>query len=295
MMKPIIGVGLALTFACGGVDVSDMSEPGNVQETVTEAAADAEATDADSDIIHHFTINDEEITFHWLGHADPSGSDFTIGIAESIRTVDHVRTLQAEYGAVTSLEIFNAFAPEGLTAHPALVAAHELEASAMGRSGDELAVQAIDGHQLAIDKAIPANCQTLILPDISPGTWTQIQTTNVGLDGQFVYTCAGSPKKSGIIATKDTFFGCSTFSVDKQLSVGLCNDSASPNSTEFYTRKADSVGSSVTTRTSVAANSAGRFMILPSVLGLARSLAVIGRNVVNDPNNHQQRTGVGVF
>jgi hypothetical protein len=288
-----------LACACSSTDANFDELSAN---TDSENAGELEAasnTPADEPL-NTFRFEDLELSFYWVGPGSIESQQGRIGIQEVFGSADYVRALQAQYGRATSLEIFNAFAPEGLEPHPALVALHEAEASAQGRTGDELGVRELDVSALSTEKAIPANCQAQVLPDISPGLYANIQTQNVGADGQYFYLCAGASKKSGSVAQPGNSLGCVLHRNDIELTVGICNDTASTNTTEFWTQTNNPLGRTTTQRTSVPVGKVGRFTIPPAhppmVFDAIIGLGVIGRNsTANVANAHRQHSGLGFY
>ena len=93
--------------------------------------------------------------------------------------------------------------------------------------------------------------------------------------------------------------GCQLQTGSNILTVGLCNDSSSPNSTEFWTQTNDFRGSLFTTkRANVLPGQVARFDSLPSAAPFngprIKSLGLIGRNsAANTANFHQQLMGIG--
>src|SRR5438045_9778734 len=66
--------------------------------------------------------------------------------------------------------------------------------------------------------------------------------------------------KTGSVTNQNNNIGCALQSGADQLTVGICNDTASINSTEFFTQTNDLRGSLFTTaRTSVAPGRVGQF------------------------------------
>jgi hypothetical protein len=199
---------------------------------------------------------------------------------------------------VTSLEIFKAFAPDGLAPHPTLLAQHEWEARAFGRNDSH--VLELDGYRLSVDKSLPVNCNNQVLPDISPGAYSDQKTRDIGADGQLFYLCVGSPQKAGSVAQPSSNLGCARHDTDEELTVGICNDTASTNPTEFWTQTNNPLNRTTTKRANVPPGGIGRFTILPAVFPFIFSdlvgLGVIGRNsTANVANFHRQRTGRGVY
>lgn len=289
---------ILLACACSSADLTsyeDVSPASDSDEPAGESLAAPANAAAMEEVLNTLQFEDLELSFIWIG--DVSSAEGSLAINETF-SVDYVGALREQYGRLTSLELFHAFAPEGAEPHPLLAAQHEHEARAYGRSGEGLAMLDVDARTLSIDKSIPANCQSQILPNISPGSYTEIVSTDAGVDGRYVYTCAGSPKVSGITDAQVSALGCERHIRDKELTVGLCNDSASIQSTEFYTSIFDIVhGPSTTFRSNVSPNGIGRFTLPPTtVIGGARDLAVRGRNSASNVINfHRQFTGVGVY
>ncbi len=292
---------LSFACACSSADPSlegSASNPVDPNESRLDPSVQLSGSGSAGQLLHDFEFEDLQISFYWLGSEEPD-SDGTIAIAENFRA-DYLGALRAEYGHVTSLEIFNAFAPEGMAPDPRLVARHEPEATAYGRTGTSLAVLDVDGQVLR-EKSIPANCQSTILPNISPGSYTEIQSTDVGVDGLWAHTCTASPKVSGVqlaVTERPEFVRCESLPATRLLTVGLCNDSASSNSVEFFSEIHTPPIALVIPRGTVTPNSIGRVSVQPdpSPQAPARGAAVFGRNSTFNSNNfHRQITGVGVF
>jgi len=276
-----------------GLDPSD-----STHSSADESSADESSVPSQPNVLQRFTFEDLDLSFEWMGEGDsPEG---LVGIGETFGSVDYLAALRDAYGPVTSLEIFKAFAPEGMTPHSLLVASHEGEALALGRTGAELDVLDIDGRTLSIDKSIPANCQASVLPNISPGTYGFISQRDIGADGQLFFLCVaqfGQPG-SGSVATTTSNLGCARQDSNKELTVGICNDSASVNPTEFFVQTSNPLNRTTQTRPSVPSNQIGRFTIRPSspVFLQIISLGVIGRNsTANTANFHRQVAGLGFF
>lgn len=265
-----------------------------------EALAGDEATPSAGDqLLNRFGFEDLELSFYKMD-VGSTESPAQIGIEESFGSVDYLSALRKDHGQLTSLEIFKAFAPAGLEPHPALLAQHEAEARAFERAGNDLDVRDIDARGLAIDKAIPADCLAQVLPDISPRIYANRQTRDIGADGQFFYLCVGSSLRAGSLSQATSDAGCVRIQGKNELTVGLCNDTASANSTEFWTQVNPARSTPTSTqRTSVAPGRAGRFTILPVPPPLDTAfitgLAVIGRNsTANVANFHRQLSAIGV-
>lgn len=297
-LVPIASVCL-LACACSAADPTS--------DDAFQSASDSDGQEFDSSaaepglassevLLNNVRFENLELSFIWSG--DVASQEGSLAISESFGT-DYVGALREQYGPLTSLELFNAFAPAGAEPHALLVARHEGEARAYGRSGDGLAVLDVDVRTLNIDKSVPANCQSQILPNISPGSYTEIQSTDAGVDGRYVFTCTGAPKVSGIKDVPNAALGCEMHFASKELTVGLCTDSVNTGHTAFYTSQFNPIhGTTATWRGDVAKNTVRRFTLTPDGFPLApnRSLAVLGRNSTNDVNNfHVQKTGVGVY
>lgn len=292
---------LSFACACSSADPSleeSASNPVDPNDSSLDPSVQVSGSGSSEQLLHDFEFEDLELSFYWLG-SEEADSDGTITISENFRA-DYLGALRAEYGPVTSLEIFNAFAPEGMEPHPRLVARHEPEATAFGRTGAALEVLDVDGHTLR-EKSIPANCQSTVLPNISPGSYTEIQSTDVGVDGLWVHTCTASPKVSGVqleVTERPQFVRCEQLPPTRLLTVGLCNDSASSNSVEFYYEIHTAPVGLIISQGTVSPNSIGRVSVQPdpSPGAPARGAAVFGRNNASASNNfHRQITGVGVF
>jgi hypothetical protein len=154
---------------------------------------------------------------------------------------------------------------------------------------------------MAVEKSIPSNCGQTIFPSIAPLTYSISTSIDVGIDGVYRYLCADGIAKDGFVASPNTNLECELQHGDDMLTVGLCNDTESRDSTEFWTQTSE-IRSSVRTSTqrgSVAPGQAGRFDVFPlpepfNIPG-ASSLAVIGRNSSANPSNfHVQMMGIGI-
>jgi len=293
---------LSLT-ACGATGAEQ-------QETSNGAPAEQQETSDGAPVeqlLTRFTFEDLELSFYEIRASGVDSAEADIGIEESYRSVDYLGALRKEYGAVTALEIFNAFAPADLEPPTALLAQHEPQARALGRTGADLEARVIDGSTLSVDKAIPSTCESQVLPDISPGAYAPFskQSFNVGADGQLFYLCVGPSipfaPRGGPIASPTTNLNCLRQNNRNELTVGICNDTASANSTEFWTQfNAPAAGLLQTIqRTSVAPGSVGRYSVLPSTGAFSCScygLGVIGRNsTANTANFHRQVSGLGIY
>jgi hypothetical protein len=264
-----------------------------------EAFASDEALASDGEqLLNRFSYQDLQLSFYWMGPGSVESQEGNIGVEQNFVGVDYVSALRQEYGPVTALELFKAFAPAGMEPHPALIAQHEGQALAYGRSGAELEVRELDGDTLSIDKAIPANCTATVLPNQSPLFYFTTLTRDVGLDGVYFFLCADSLGKNGSGIAPTSSVGCAIQSGAKLLTVGICNDTASINPTEFWTQRNDIRGNfSAVRRANVAPGGVGRFDELPipaPFTAFNHSLGVIGRNsTANTANAHRQVMGIG--
>jgi hypothetical protein len=283
------------TAACG----ASAEEPASASD---QGPADGEVPTGDGEqVLNRLSFEDLELTFYWMGPGSIDGQRGQIGIEESYGSVDYLGALREQHGQVTALEIFQAFAPAGMEPHEALIARHEAEALAYGRGVNDLEARTIDAHALPVDKAIPANCDSQVFPNILPRVYSNKQQRDIGADGQLFYLCVNSVfQAGGPIAQPTTNINCSLQHGKYELTVGICNDTASVNSTEFWTQTNDVRGSRFTTqRTSVAPGMTGRFTTLPLPPPFdrpgIRSLGVIGRNsTANVANFHRQLSALGV-
>jgi hypothetical protein len=143
---------------------------------------------------------------------------------ETLQSNDLLTALTNEYGPLTSLEVFLALAPEGSEPHPDVLAAHEGEARALGRSGDVLAVQVHDGRDLAVEKSVAVECNRQ-LPnsffDVQPFVPRDFTVTNIDIDGVLLFTCLGNVRGTG------TPTGCTRYHPSKLLRMSACNDTVS--------------------------------------------------------------------
>jgi hypothetical protein len=285
--------------ACSSADLTSVdgtSSAADVNDEGLASSADVPSSEPSEEVLNTLRFDDLELSFIWLGNVD--SQEGSLAINEKFR-VDYVGKLREQYGALTSLELFNALAPEGVEPHPLLVARHESEARAYGRSGGGLGLRDIDARTLTIDKSIPANCTSQILPNISSGSYTETQSQDAGADGRYIFTCAGSPKVSGINDNLNDLTGCERFPAHRELTVGVCNDSVSTGNVGFSSSQFDIVhGQRATARGTIVPNRIGRFTLAPdpNPLAQSRDLAVLGRNnPLNVDNFHVQKTGVGVY
>ncbi|MEO8178812.1 MAG: hypothetical protein ABI895_08270 [Deltaproteobacteria bacterium] len=283
---------LLLACACSSADAS-LDEGSLDPSDSTHSSAPSQPN-----VLQRFSFEDLDLSFEWMGEGD--SSEGLVGIGETFGSVDYLEALRDGYGPVTSLEIFKAFAPEGMTPHPLLVTSHEGEALALGRTGAALDVLDIDGRTLSIDKSIPANCKEAVLPDISPGTYALFSQRDIGADGQLFFLCVGQfgQPSSGSVATTTSNLGCALQDNNKELTVGICNDSASVDPTEFFVQRSNPLNRTTQTRPSVPKNQIGRFTIRPSspVFQGIIGLGVIGRNsTANTANFHRQVMGLGFY
>jgi hypothetical protein len=187
--------------------------------------------------LHELTTADGQ-TFTFTLLPSDTGSPGEIVISDQYFDVDHYSALTQQYGQLTALETFLAFAPPGMDPHPALVAAHESEARALGRAGD-LAVKIVDGlgPEVLVEKTIPAVCQansfyqdSLILPlrwrDGGPNFLVSVNNVEI-------FGCIGNPPVSGV----GNPTGCEKFGAGALLRMYACNDSFSlaPMESRFFT------------------------------------------------------------
>lgn len=279
--------------ACGATGAEQQFEQ---QETSNVAPAEQ--------LLTHFSFEDLELSFYEIRARGVDSAEAEIGVEESFRSVDYLGALRKEYGSVTALEIFNAFAPADLEPPTALLARHEAQARALGRTGADLEARIIDASTLPVDKAIPSDCASQLFPDITPGSyiWSSLESFDIGADGLYFYLCVsigGSDERRGGPIALTTPLGCVKQDNRDERVVGICNDTASANSTEFWTQINGPLGSITTTqRTSVAPGSVGRFSMLPAtdVFGFFNGLGVIGRNsTANAANFHRLRSGIGRY
>lgn len=266
------------------------------------SGADDEVTSSvtpTEELLTTISYEDLELSFYEMDATGTEGEYGQIAIEEGFRSVDYLGALREQYGSLTALEIFEAFAPDGLEAPAALVAAHEAQALAFGRAGEELEARDIDVSTLSVNKAIQANCQSQVLPNISPGVYGSTVSRDIDADRKYFYTCVGSPQKvGGPQASPNTNIGCARLSNKTELTVGICNDSASTRSTEFWTQINRPLGvMDITQRANVAPGTARRFTILRATgegpFGFFYGLGVIGLNPGRD--FHRQISGQGFF
>jgi hypothetical protein len=214
-----LSAALATVGCSAGEDVLTTEEltgdlPVDPGETGNDIAAEPE-------LLHEIEFGDSRFTFVSVSNTE---SRF-IHIGEKFSTVERLAALSAKFGDVTSLEAFYAFASEGMEPHPALIAAHEAEALALGRGQTELAPRVLDAGSLPLDKAAPFACVSPnFMHDISPFTWSDVTVNGIGIDGISIYTCLGAPLKTGQ-GTSPT--GCEQFHPTKLLKMVVCNDSSS--------------------------------------------------------------------
>jgi hypothetical protein len=292
---------LCLSAAACSANAGDPANAGDELSAVGEGApaSNEPVASGSEQLLNRFTFQDLQLSFYWMGPDSIESQQGQIGIEEHFRSVDYLSTLREEYGALTALEIFEAFAPAGMEPHPALIAQQEAEARAYGRADDDLEARDIDGHALSIEKSLPANCTSAVLPNISPLHYFVQSHVDVGIDGVLRFLCADSNAKNGSVSSPTSNLGCQLQTGSNLLTVGICNDTASINSTEFWTQTNDFRGSLFTTkRTSIAPGQVGRFDALPSAPPFdgpsVKSLGVIGRNsTANAVNFHQQLMGSG--
>jgi hypothetical protein len=287
-----------LAAACSS-STGDPASTGNEASAVRdEAPASNEPAASDGEqLLNRVNFRDLQLSFYWMGPGSIESQQGQIGIEELFGSVDYVGALRKEYGSLTALELFKAFAPADIQPHPALIVQQEPEARAYGRVDDDLEARDIDAHALSIEKAIPANCESTVASDASPLRNVLFSTQNIGLDGTYFFLCS-TQIRSGVAATPNQTtntpdVGCAFVPGHDLLTVGICNDTASVDSAEFWTAANDARGNRfVRQRTSVAPGQVGRFDALPLAppfQNLGRSLAVISRNsVAHLVNAHRQ-------
>lgn len=249
--------------------------------------------------LQELDMGGQRLTFDWvLSDVADDGTPLDVeGAAAGYFSISYASdgpnlfdALMAEHGLLTSLEVFTAFAPRGLEPDPMLIEAHEGEARALGRA--DLAPKVLDVAQLAIEKSIPANCDSATYPNVAPLTWASQQSETIAIDGLSFYLCAGTPKKSG----QGNPSGCVRQDNRKAVVVSVCNDSVSSDSTPwtFFLNGIQAF----TNPTPVFHGSVGvqffNAQPLPPGPGIlpTRSLAVRSSNLNTTVNTHYQRSGV---
>jgi hypothetical protein len=212
----------ATSIGCG------TTSSGDPQEGDTPDVGMAETAVAATEILNEFSIGGERYSFQLLKD-DPSG---TIQLVQDYRDVDRLGILNEKHGMLTALEIFEALAPEGHEPHALLVATHESEARAYGRT--DLAVREFDGRNPLVEKDSPGLCtEQYTYGSISPLQWVEKGGfQRIDLDGVDFYMCAGLPQKSG----QGNPSGCESFHPSYLLRVRVCNDGVSYDtvSYQFY-------------------------------------------------------------
>lgn len=207
-------------FGCSAPnDLEGAASSDEAAETNIDPADDSEPSIL-PEILNRFTIGDETLTFQFLGADEASGDPGSIALAHDFRNTNSVDTLTRDYGMLTSLEMVLALAPEGTVPHPTLVAAHESEAMAFGRT--DLGVMSVDGRGMAVEKNDQGACKEVnVYSSISPLAWVEKGGfQQIDLDGTFFYVCAGLPKKSG----QGNPTGCENFHPSYLLRMAVCND-----------------------------------------------------------------------
>ena len=287
-----------LTCACSGDPTFGEGSASRDDSNAEGLEADPSSTAPAEQLLNRFSFEDLTLAFYWMGPGSSESQEGRIAIEETFHAADYLGGLRNQYGSVTSLEIFKAFAPDGLAPHPALLAQHEREARAFGRNDPH--VLELEEYRASVDKSVPVNCNNQVLPDISPGVYSDQKTRDIAADGQLFYLCVGSPQKAGSVAQPSSNLGCALQDSDEELTVGICNDTASKNPTEFWTQVSNPLNRTTTKRANVAPGGIARFTLLPSVFPFIfddfTGLGVIGRNsTANVVNAHRQRTGRGVY
>jgi hypothetical protein len=301
-MKTIKTVGylsMCLSMAACSAPAMDSTSSENASSSDDPEPATSEVlVSGEEQLINRFRFEDLELSFYWMGSPDIESREGRIAIEESFGSVDYLGALRQRYGALTALEIFKAFAPADLEPHQALIAQHEAEALGYGRALGDLEPRDVDGRALSVDKSIPTNCSPEVFPDVSPRQYISTSTRDIGADGQFFFLCVNGILQAGSVSQPTSNLNCTLQSGEVEMTVGICNDTASLDSTEFFTQANDLRGSRFTTqRTSVAPGRAGRFSVLPLPPPFDRpgvvSLGVIGRNsAANLVNFHRQLAGI---
>lgn len=284
----------AASVACGaGNDDADPTE-------TPLATEDQPARGLVSDRLHELDLGDQRLTFDWvLSDMADDGTPLDVeGAAAGYFSISYVSNgpdlfdaLMAENGMLTSLEIFTAFAPHGLEPDPMLVEAHEGEARALGRT--DLAPKVLDAAEIAIDKAVPANCDSTLYPNPAPLTWVSQQSETIGLDGLPFYLCAGSPKKAG----QGHPTGCVRHDNRRAIVVGVCNDTTGVNATPwtYFLNGIQPLQNPFSPSAGFVAKQFFNAQPLPpgSTIIPTRSLSVRSSNNNGNPANlHHQRSGV---
>jgi hypothetical protein len=275
-------------FGCGATGQDDVV--GGSVEDVTEAVPAEVAGDPAAaswrEVVSEFSVGDSTFAFELMSAGDTPSS---VLINEVWGSFNRIAALTTEYGPVTSLEIFEAFAPAGSEPHPFLFAAHEDEALAIGRSGADLAVKFLDGHGLTVDKGVPSACVSPnFLPPIAPFTYSDITENRIDIDGLAIYTCLGSPLRTGVGDPS----GCERFHPSKRLTATACNDTSSISSTTpRFTIDGLADRFPITLRPG-----ANRTVTLQPVSPvpqpfLSRSIGIEGTNNTEDSRNAQNHVG----
>jgi hypothetical protein len=237
-------------------------------------------------VLSEFAADGYSFSFQLVDKDESAQDPGSILIIDKFTGYDRLGPLTEQFGHLTSLETFLAFAPEGQAPHPALVAAHEDEARAFGRS-DVATVLHLDGRNLPLEKA-ELSCPTSLYPLITPLKYSSKEVTTVTIPQTQIYLCTGSPPKVGVGKPS----GCTQHPVTKYQVAIACSSirSREPAEIYFYDNRVPSFNPQYINRTEFV-----RYQkqpsSKPSILG--RSLAVTAKNGPNTSNLTFLYTGVG--
>jgi len=172
------------------------------------------------EVANEFATEDYSFSFELIGKDEERGEPGAISITDTFSQYDRLGRLQEEHGLLTSLETFLAFAPDGQSPHPALLAAHEAEALAFGRI-DTTTVQQLDGRNMVIDKdtGSSSDCGEELYPLVTPLHYTSQEFTNATISQTEIFLCSGSPARFGV----GTPVGCPSFASTKYQVAVACS------------------------------------------------------------------------
>ncbi len=155
------GVGLlalGLLAACGeaGYDAASEDVGGELAEFSSEQADTTSESDVEGALIDEVTFEDTSYTFIDMGDSVAISVAGTVAHGEPA-----LHRLQREYGALTSLEVYLAFAGDDAVPDERLVEAHGQEAEAFGRADD--AIVRVDVGSLGpVEKKTLTDCKSIV-------------------------------------------------------------------------------------------------------------------------------------
>jgi hypothetical protein len=206
--------------ACGSAgDSPDVTAPESAPgaEQVDESAQDDPMLT--TEVLNEFSIGEHSFSFRRLGRDEANGEPGTVALVETYHAQDYLTALREQYGELTLLEVFHAFAPEGEQPDPALVTSHAYEAQVLSRAEPSV-VKRVDGRELRVEKDTGQSCPTGtgLLPPIAPLVYTSKQAFLVNITDTEIYLCTGNPQKSGV----GTPSGCTQHSQSKYQVAAAC-------------------------------------------------------------------------